>query len=219
PAGVVIINETILPFTEGEVSERITVQVQDSQGVPLKVTATLAVSLTSTPGSTGRFALNASGLPLVDSVTILPGTSSAGFYYTNSAAGDYTITAASDGLTADSKDVTVNTKPAPADRIAVITGDEITVKIGTVSGRITIQLQRDGTPIKVKTPALITLSVDAGSFSKNGNGLPVISSVTVLPGTSTASFYYKAPNAAGEQTITVSGDGFESAAITVTVIE
>ncbi|MDD5701073.1 MAG: MBG domain-containing protein [Dehalococcoidales bacterium] len=219
PAGVVIVNETIPPFTEGGVSERITVQVQDSQGIPVKVTVPLAVSLTSTPGSTGRFALNASGLPLVDSVTILPGAGSATFYYTSSAAGDYTITAGADGLESDSKDVTVNAIPAPADRIAVITGDAITVKKGTVSGRIAIQLQRDGAPIKVTAPALVALSAGAGSFGKNGNGLPVIGSVTVLPGTSSAVFYYRAPNAAGEQTITVSGDGFEAAVITVVVIE
>jgi len=216
PAQVKILNQTIPAFTEGGVSGMITVQVLNANGAPVNVKTPTVINLEDN-STTGDFAYNANGLPVINSVVILPGTNSISFYYTNSAAGDYTITASSNGLGSDSKTVTVNEKPAPANAIKVLTSDSITVKKGKVSGMITVQLQKDGKAVNAKAFTVLTLTADGGKFAYNANGLPEISSITILPGTSSNSFYYKAPTMTGDYTITIEGDGFDSAEIEVTV--
>ena len=47
--------------------------------------------------------------------------------------------------------------------------------------------------------------IPGGVFAGNGNGSPVITTVTVRAGTSTASFYYKNSQVNTTATVTISG--------------
>jgi heme/copper-type cytochrome/quinol oxidase subunit 2 len=114
------------------------------------------------------------------------------------------------------KSVTVEPKPAPI-KIVFITVPQ-TIKAGSVSAMITIQIQDvNGNPVKVASNIVITLSSSIGGiFSANGNGLPVITTVTVYAGTNSANFYYK-DSTKGNPIITASTAGLEPGKQTETI--
>ena len=114
------------------------------------------------------------------------------------------------------KSVTVKTKPSPA-KIVFITVPQ-TIKAGSVSAMITIQIQDvNGNPVKVTSSTVITLASSIGGiFSANGNGLPVITTVTVYSGTNSANFYYK-DSTKGNPIITASTAGLEPGKQTETI--
>jgi len=114
------------------------------------------------------------------------------------------------------KSVTVEPKPAPI-KIVFITVPQ-TIKAGSVSAMITIQIQDvNGNPVKVSSSTVITLSSSIdGIFGANGNGLPVITSVTAYAGTDSASFYYK-DSTKGNPTITLSSAGLAPGKQTETI--
>ena len=92
------------------------------------------------------------------------------------------------------KSTTVQPKPAPDNKIVVITRPQ-TIKAGSISAKMTIQIQDlKGNPFEVVSSTVVTLlsSSASGIFSANGNE-PAIKSVTVFAGTNSANFYYKDP--------------------------
>jgi hypothetical protein len=74
----------------GKVSSLITIQIQDANGNPVKMSKATVVTLSSTSG--GVFATNSNGLPVIGTVTINTGSSKASFYYKNGSVGAATIT-------------------------------------------------------------------------------------------------------------------------------
>jgi len=105
------------------------------------------------------------------------------------------------------KSATVQPKQASDKKIVVITLPQ-TIKAGSVSAMITIQIQDlKGNPVEVVSSTVVSLSSSSsgGIFSANGNE-PTIKSVTVLAGTNSANFYYKDPTK-GNPDIMASKDG------------
>ena len=105
------------------------------------------------------------------------------------------------------KSAMVRAKHAPDNKIVVITRPQ-TIKAGSVSAMITIQIQDlKGNPVEVVSSTVVTLlsSSASGIFSANGNE-PAIKSVTVLAGTNSANFYYK-DHTKGNPDIIASKDG------------
>jgi len=115
------------------------------------------------------------------------------------------------------KSVTVKPKPDSANKIVFITAPQ-TIKAESVSAMITIQTQDvNGNPVKVASSTVITLSSSIGGiFSANGNGLSVITTVTVYAGTNSANFYYK-DSTKGNPIITASTAGLEPGKQTETI--
>jgi hypothetical protein len=82
-----------------ETSSVITVQLQDQYGNPV-TSGSINVTLTTSQPSSGKFYSDSGGNNQVSSVTINAGSSSATFYYMDTAKNtDPTITASSLGLT------------------------------------------------------------------------------------------------------------------------
>jgi PKD repeat protein len=111
---------TQLKFTAGasqslyvnQVSSVITVTQEDSSGLAVNAVNALTVSLTTT-SSTGAFYNNAAGTgTAITSVTITSGSSSANFYYKDSA-GLPTLTASSTGLTSATTTFTITPNQVP----------------------------------------------------------------------------------------------------------
>jgi hypothetical protein len=194
--------QTINP---GSVTGMITVQLQDNLGHPVKLTHSVTIDL-STDSAGGSFAINGNGTPPITQVTIFAGLSTANFYYKDmNGPGTPTIKVTNAELGSDTQVETVRAPAAPAYQI-VFTSVPTTLKAGNVSSLITIQIRDSfNQPVKVTNKTIITLtSSSGGAFATNGNGSPVIITVTINPGTSTASFYYK-NGSVGAATITVSG--------------
>jgi hypothetical protein len=102
------------------------------------------------------------------------------------------------GLTAD----------ITAFQLVIITAPQ-TFTEDLVSGMVTVQVQDGyGVPVTLSTPLTVNLSTTAltGKFGLNSNGLPVITQVTIFPGTNSTSFYYT-DSAPGTPTIAVSSPG------------
>ena len=112
---------------------------------------------------------------------------------------------------------TVQHKQASDKKIVVITLPQ-TIKAGSVSAMITIQIQDlKGNPVEVVSSTVVTLlsSSASGIFSANGNE-PAIKSVTVLAGTNSANFYYK-DHTKGNPDIIASKDGLVPGTQTETI--
>ncbi len=112
---------TQLKFTAGtsqalyvnQVSSVITVAQQDSSGRGVNAGSALTITLTAS-SSTGKFYNNAGGTGTpITSVSIASGSSSASFYYQDSAAGSSTITAAFTGLTSATTTFTITPNQVP----------------------------------------------------------------------------------------------------------
>jgi heme/copper-type cytochrome/quinol oxidase subunit 2 len=104
------------------------------------------------------------------------------------------------------KPATIQPKQASDNKIVVITVPQ-TIKAGSVSAMITIQIQDlKGNPVEVVSSTVVTLlsSSASGIFSANGNE-PAIKAVTVFAGTNSANFYYKDPTKGNPDIIASSG--------------
>jgi len=115
------------------------------------------------------------------------------------------------------KPATGQPKLAPDSKIVVITRPQ-TIKAGSVSAMITIQIQDPkGNPVEVVSNTVVTLlsSSSSGIFSANGNE-PAIKAVTVHAGTNSANFYYKDPTK-GNPDIIASKDGLAPGTQTETI--
>lgn len=202
--------------TAGTASGAITVQVQDALGNPVNGTASRVVNLTSSC-ATGRFDTSPIG-PFsgnVTSVMIPAGANSASFYYKDPTGGMPAITAAS----ADLASATQMQRIAP-DHIIFITGPKV-LAAGAASTIITIET-RDSlhNPASVVDDTVVNLSSTSATtrfdLSPAGAFDGSVTSVTILAGSSSASFYYRDP-AGGTPTITASGPGMVTASQMQTV--
>ena len=90
----------------GSVSGMITIQIQDVNGNPVKVTGNTLVSLSSS-SSGGIFRADGNE-PAIKAVTVYAGTDSANFYYKDSAKGNPVIIASNNELAPDTQTETIN---------------------------------------------------------------------------------------------------------------
>ncbi len=171
----------------------ITVQLQDAFGNPVRAGSRgLTVHLTSNSSSTHEFSATRNGTPAA-SVTIAPGSATATFYYGDEKAGTPAITAAASAVSpaTQQETITANTQSKLAITSAAGSGPaSATANLGP----ITVQLQDAfGNPVRAGTRGLtVHLTSNSSStheFSATRNGTPA-ASVTIAPGSATATFYY-----------------------------
>ena len=185
----------------------ITVQLQDTLGNP--VTTGTSANLSSNTTGTAVFATSINGAS-VTSVSILAGSSTATFYYGDTKAGTPTITAATTGLTSATQVETINA--ATANKLAITSATVSGAASNTANlGPITVQLQDTlGNPVTTGTSAnLSSNTTGTAVFATSINGASV-TSVSILAGSSTATFYY-GDTKAGTPTITAATTGLTSA--------
>jgi uncharacterized repeat protein (TIGR02543 family) len=194
----------------GVASSAFTVQIQDASGNPFLVASSTQVNLYTTSGL-GRFDTSATGLfnGSVTSVTVPAGSSSITFYYMDGTAGTPTLTVTSIGLTSGTQQETVNAA-APKAKAVVISSSAQTLTTGVASA-FTVQIQdASGNPFTVASNTKVNLYTSSGTgrFDTSATGLfnGSVTTVTVLAGSSTATFYYK-DSTAGTPTLTVTSTG------------
>jgi hypothetical protein len=215
----VVILPTAQTLTTGVASSAFTVQIKDASGNPFLVASATQVNLYTTSGL-GRFDTSAAGAfnGSITSVTVLAGQSTAIFYYKDNSAGTPTLTAASTGLTSGTQ---IETVKAPAKPTKLAISGPLTIKQGAVSGMFTVQIEdASGNPIAVTANTTINLYTTSGlgTFAATSSG-PFngsVTSVPVLAGQSTATFYYK-DSKVGTPTITITSFGLTSASQVETI--
>ncbi len=185
----------------------IMVQFQDQLGNPVNSLTTTVLSLSSNSTGTAVFAATQNGAP-VTSVTVPAGLSSANFYYGDTKAGAPTITVSATGLTPATQQESITTG-----KLVILTASVGGVASSTANlGPITVQLQDQlGNVVNATTATLLNLSSSSagGAFSATQNGATV-TSVTVLAGQNSVSFFY-GDTTAGTPTVTVTSVGLVSA--------
>jgi hypothetical protein len=191
----------------GEVSGKITVETESSFGNAVNVTQVTYLVINSSNMS-GRFSNSPAG-PFTGSIvlTLLPGKSSADFYYMDTIQGIATLTVSefpSIGWTDDTQPIEI--KSGAISQIAFTTPAQ-TLFTDSYSGIITIET-RDvyGNASTVNGDTVINLASTSGTGTfypdTNPNSSP-ITSVTILANHSNTSFYYKNST---QGTFTISAD-------------
>ncbi len=192
-------------LTPGQVSQPITIQLQDADGNPIKPTSAVTVNLSSNSAG-GKF-LDTSSKPLTNnSLTIAAGSSSASFEYEDGNTGSANISASTSTGAAGAQSETIGYSLAFTTPVQSIATNQ-------KSGAITVQLQ-DGKGNVVKAASAVTLNVTTYSgtgqfFDASGNPLTKNtfgSTITVAAGSSSASFEYE-DSQTGIPTISVAVSG------------
>ena len=201
-------------LTAGVVSGTLTVQEEDAYG---NVTTTAeTVNLSTSNTATGLFKDNATGLTTITSVSIPAGSSTASFKYVDTLAGSPTLTASAAGLTSATQTETII---AAAASQLIFTTRPQTLTAGVTSGTITIEEEDafGNVSSTAETVNLSTSNTATGLFKDNATGLTTITSVSILAGSSTASFKY-IDTLASSPTLTAAATGLTPANQTETVI-
>ena len=202
-------------LTAGTCSAVATVQSQDTYGNVSTVAANTAVSLAAAPAAGFTFyAAAGCGGPTTASVTILAGQSSASFYFRGTATGSVTITATGTGIATPASQAQTISAAAPA-RLVFTTGAQ-SLTAGTCSAVASVQAQDtygNVATVAVNTAVSLAAAPAAGFnfYAAAGCGGPTTTSVTILAGQSTASFYFRG-TAAGSVTVTATGTGIATPA-------
>ena len=199
----------------GSVSSVVTVQRQDTNGIPV-TSGSLVVNLGT--NSTGVFYSNVGGTMQITTVDIAAGSSSASFYYRDTF-GKPILTASSGSLTSATTQFTIALVTGPATKLVYTAGTTQTVAAGSVSAIVTVQRQdANGNPTTTGaiTVNLATSASSTGKFYSDASGTTVITTITINDGSSSANFYYK-DTAVGTPTLTASYTGLTSATTTFTI--
>jgi hypothetical protein len=215
PNKLVFTNAPITVGT-GACSTAATVRVQDAFGNFANVTSAQSMGLSSNP-PTLTFYSDSGCNTVATSVTIPINSSTAPpFYFKTNTAGTPQVTAAVGGLTSALQTETVSSGGPVV--LAFNTGAQ-TANAGQCSSSA-VQIQtRDafGNPSNVASNTAVTLSATSMTFYTGaGCGSAPVTSVTVLGGANTASFYFK-DNTAGGRDVSLSSSGYSGATQTETI--
>ena len=188
----------------GAVSTAFTLTSQDAGGNAANVTEATVFKLSSNSTGIKTFYSNASRTSVTTEVTIANGSSTAAFYYKDTAAGTPTVTATQTSgmsLGADTHQLTVNADTATK---VDLTGPA-TVNAGEVSTAFTLT-SKDGSGNTANVTEATVFKLSSNStgiktFYSNASRTSVTTDVTIANGSSTAAFYYK-DTAAGTPTVT-----------------
>lgn len=164
-----------------------TVELRDQFDNVATATADTTINLS---GPSINFYSDSSCSTLVTTATVLNGQSTANYYFSGQAAGTFGVTAASAGLT--SAPLLNHTFTAPEfDQLAIITAPQ-TLGAGVCSAATTVQTQTGGgAPATVSTNTPIVLSGTDLSYFSDASCTQAISSINVLAGSNSASFYFR----------------------------
>ena len=198
-------------LTKNQVSSVITVQRQDAYGNPV-TSGSITVSLSTTETSSGKFYSDSGGTTQITSVPINSGSSSASFYYKDTAAGTPTLTASSGSLTPATTQFTINNY-----KLVFTIGGGQSLATGERSSKITVQRQTSTGSAYTSGTITVNLATSAtltGTF-EDSSGTNEIT-VTISNGQNFASFYYR-DTAPGTPTLTASATGYTSAQTVFTI--
>lgn len=199
-----------------EASGPLTIQLTDVFGNVALSDGVLVVNLSSGSGE-GEFATSASGPWNVTQLTPLAGQSTATFYYRDDRPGITTLTAQSDGLTADNLSVTIEGDVATS---LSLTPDNLTVTAGVPSGALTVTaLREDGIAARLADDLIVALSTDeaTGRLAATASAeAPALQAVTIPAASSSVSFYYVGERV-GSYTVSVTAEAVagDDSAVTV----
>ena len=187
----------------------ITVQEQDAFGDAFPTTTPVTVALSSNSTGTNEFAAGSNGTPIITSVTIPAGSSSASFYYGDTKAGTPTLTATASGLVPGTQSETIT--PTTATKL-VITSNPLSAASGTAAtAPFTVTLEDTFGNATTKTGATtvsLTSTSTGAKFATTSNGSSV-TSVNLPANTSSVTAYY-ADSKVGTPTITAAASGLAS---------
>lgn len=219
PGSVTHLEFTTAPqtLTAGD-TKTVTVEVADAFGNPVQTSSgglTLTLSTTSTAGTF----LNAAGQPLAgNSILIGEGSTAVSFKYRDTKAGTPTLTVTATGNSPITQQHTVN--PASASRLGLLTAAQ-TLPTGQSSAPITVQLLDafgnvveaggGGVTVGLNSTSAMGTFLDAAGAPLSGN------TISIAPGTSTASFKYS-DTVGGTPTLTMAASGVLSATQQETIV-
>jgi KaiC/GvpD/RAD55 family RecA-like ATPase len=197
-------NPTRIAFVSGtqtlsiyELSSPITVQLQDSDGNPAPANVSgivIDLSSDSLGAKGGVFTSDSDGNTKINKITIPLGATSASFYY-------YDLSVGSPILTASCKDLTSGFTQFSITSANLIFADGAsqTLSSFSMSQPVNVQLQNlQGNPIRIPSSSANykvnldsnSTGVNGGTFCSDSNGATAINSVTISPGSNSATFYY-----------------------------
>jgi hypothetical protein len=180
PASKLVFTTTAVSVTAGTASGTITVQRQDQYGNPNTTDANCSVTLSSDSSGTATFSL-------ASPLTIAYGSSSASFTYTDTKAGNPTITAASSPLTSATQVETVNTGTTSGSQSTLTASPTSVTADGSTTSTITVTLEDAyDNPVAGKAVSLTmtsgtgtpTITTIAGTTDANGHGSWTVKSTT-----------------------------------------
>jgi hypothetical protein len=207
--------------TAGSCSGATTVQARDSFGNPAPVTADTVVDLSAVPAPGLSLFSDACTTPLVGgAVTIASGSSSASFYFQDTAAGSVTIFADASGYPEVSQTQTIH--PAAGKHFVILPPPQ-SLSAGDCSATATVQSQDDfGNPAPAASDISVALSAaPAPGFAFYADAIACAGGAPVpgvtIPATMTdATFVFKGTSAASVL-VTAHADGFTDGTQTETI--
>ncbi len=186
----------------------ITIQMQGSSGAPINAPpaggGTVSISLSASSGTFSSWNGTSCSATTITSSSLAPGTSLVQVCYGNPTAGSYSLTFASSGLTsATQNEIALNATKIVFTSAPVTGLDSTSATLGPIS----IALE-NGAGTLEPNPAGVSVSVGLSSSSTGGifsltSGGVAVTTVTIGPAASSATFYYGDANS-GSPTITAS---------------
>ncbi|HEU4913899.1 MAG TPA: DUF2341 domain-containing protein [Candidatus Saccharimonadales bacterium] len=183
------------------------VELQNVYGVPVAASSDVQVYLGSTSGS-GAFAMASNMAALVTEVTLPASSDHVDFYYRDTTAGAVTLSARDTqsggedvGILDASHDLTM--LPEAAARLRIISSSQ-NLEAGETSNIMTVQIQDIfGNAVTATADASVYLASTSsgGSFATDSDFTQSVTRVSIVAGSSTASFYYRDP-VVGTATVT-----------------
>lgn len=226
PPAAILITEGPTTVEAGVASSDFTISVVDAHGNPTNVSASTQINLSSNSTGTVNFGPS-------DTVTIANGSSSTTFTYTDTKAGNHTVTATvdaasdADGIDGQSTTAPIEVTAAAAFRLALIPPDPAETEAGVSSDEITLQIQDQyGNPVVAGVGGLlVTLTLESGTGDlRDGADDPIDEDldepgiqITIPEGESSITFHYY-DTTAGDHKITASAPGYEDGETTITVL-
>ncbi len=205
---------TTQSLTTSAVSSVITVQLEDSNGNPVTAgTGGVTISLGSST-TTGTFWSNSGGTTKITSITIPSGSSSASFYYSDTAAGQATLTASSGTLTSATTIFTIN-----GYKLVFTTGATQSLAPGETSTEIQItqETANGGADYNLFTSTTIQLTSSSSTGKFVNSAGTQIYSITVGEISDTSGTFYYIDSSPGAPTLTGYAGGFTSATTVFTI--
>jgi len=203
-ATVAVLTPSTQSVTAGTATTAITLTTKDSLGNTVPVASNTTFTL-SDGGNGGVFSTTGSGGPFTaTNITVNSGSSSATLYYKNNTSGSYTLTAHNASFTDGTTSVLVSSAAIASYYFSTTSSSS---NINVASGVFTVGAKDVfGNVVTVGSNTTIYLYSTStnGTFSNTTSAGPfTATTVTILAGNTSASFYYKDP-IANVVTITVS---------------
>jgi len=201
-ATVAVLTPSSQSTTAGVATSVITLTTKDSLGNITPVASNTTFTLSDADG--GQFSILATPFTPVSTITVNGGNSTATFFYKNNTSGVYTVTAHNAGFTDGTTTITVNSGSiasyyfvsAPSSANISVASGAFVVGAHDIFGNVVT--------VGSNTTVYLYSSAASGTFSNSGSGGPyTATTVTILAGNTTATFYYKDP-IANPVTITAS---------------